>query len=79
MPRTRAAPVLALTTLLLAGMCAMTTSPSQAAVRTRASFDLSSQQPVAREWFTASGRVSTRFRRPVQVRVLAGHTWRVGQ
>ena len=77
MPRTRAAPVLALTTLVVAGMCAMATSSSQAAVRTRASFDLSSQQPVAREWFTASGRVSTRFRRPVQVRVLAGPSWRV--
>ncbi len=77
MPRTRAALVLALTTLLVAGICAVTTSPSQATVRTRASFHLSSQHPVAREFFTASGRVSTRFRRPVLVRALIGRSWRV--
>lgn len=76
MARTRSTVVCFLTTLLVVSVCALTSSSSQAAVRTRASFALSTQQPIVNEHFTAAGRVSTRFRRLVVVQVLSGRGWR---
>lgn len=77
MVRLRSTMVFVLATLLAVTCCALATSPSQAAVRTSATLSLSPSQPVASEWFTASGRVSTRFKRPALLRVQVGRAWRV--
>lgn len=64
-----------LLTLVVAG-CLVST-PSQAAVRTRATLRFSTTAPIAGESFVASGRVSTRFSRPVTLRVLSAGRWKV--
>lgn len=63
------------TAVLVATFCATATS-SEAAVRTRTTLNVSSLTPIVEETYTASGRVSTRFRRPVVLRVLNHRTWR---
>ncbi len=77
MSRLRSAMVIVLTTLLALTCCVLAPSASQAAVRSRATLGFSPAQPMASESFTASGRVSTRFRRPVVLRVQVGRAWRV--
>jgi beta-glucanase (GH16 family) len=69
------APSLLLATFLLLTGCLLMPS-ADAAQRTRASMTLSRVSPVANEQFTVSGRLSTRFRRPVTLRVSTGRAWR---
>ncbi len=64
-----------LLTLAVAG--SMIGGPSQAAVRTRATLGFSTTSPIVGESFVASGRVSTRFSRPVVLRVLSAGRWKV--
>jgi beta-glucanase (GH16 family) len=46
-------------------------------VRTRVTLGFSPAQPIVSESFAAVGRVSTRFKRPVALRVQVGPAWRV--
>jgi beta-glucanase (GH16 family) len=52
-------------------------SPSEAAVRTRATLTMSTYHPIIGESFLAAGRLSTRFKRPVALRVRSGGSWKV--
>lgn len=78
MKRTRAAMLVAVTALLVATGCE-TTGSSEAATGTTASLSLSQNRPLMHEHFSASGTVSTRFRRPVTLRVRHGAAWTVLQ
>jgi beta-glucanase (GH16 family) len=68
--------LVAVTALLVATGCE-TTGSSEAATRTTASLSLSQNRPIMHEHFSASGAVSTRFRRAVTLRVRHGATWKV--
>jgi beta-glucanase (GH16 family) len=70
--------LVAVTALLVATGCE-TTGSSEAATRTTASLSLSQNRPIVHEHFSASGAVSTRFRRAVTLRVRHGAAWRVLQ
>jgi beta-glucanase (GH16 family) len=69
--------LIALGTLVAVSGGALVDPPSRAAVQSRASLTLSTPRPIVDELFTASGRVSTRFSRPVLVRMQVGSAWRL--
>lgn len=62
---------------LAAGALAVGSAPAQAATRsTQVSVALSRVAPIVGETFSASGRTSTRFQRPVVLRMRVDGTWR---
>jgi beta-glucanase (GH16 family) len=73
---TRARPLITFAVLTSLAVAGSFGGSSEAATATRATLVLSQPHPVAREAFTASGRVSTRFKRPVVLRVKVGSRWR---
>ncbi len=74
---TRRAPALLLSVSALVLTGSVAAPPASAATRTTASIRVSQPHPIANEQFVVSGRLSTRFRRLVTLRVkTAGRAWR---
>ncbi len=67
---------ISLSVLLVVGGCVTTTTSSQAAVRTKTTLSVSTTKPITGERYVASGRVSTRFKRPVVLRSSINGAWR---
>ena len=74
---TRRTPAVLLVVSALVLAASVVAPSASGALRTTASIRVSQPRPVANEQFVVSGRVSTRFRRAVTLRVkTAGRAWR---
>jgi beta-glucanase (GH16 family) len=77
MNRTRSLVASAVAVVVTAAGLTLTTPPQPAFAST--SFALSPSTPIAGESFAATGRVSTRFKRPVVLRIYSSGAWRTAK